>query len=228
MVGVADEGGRPNRSRDLSFWNRQYRRRADVALETETAFAEICALRSKVLDVLQSRLASISGKEFTYDHRHHLVAQFILGLDLSYAAISQGLYAQAANLQKQQIETLAAIKECEKDRRKEGKTPNVGNSIPTMHQEYNNLNDVAHPAKEDVIYHLTSYDIGENKMVSGFPIFRPDISWAMLVNHCHYLFGLFIGMQNLLEPDPQPQLSDDEKAVLALWQKFKVLKKRRP
>ena len=72
----------------------------------------------------------------------------MLGINLSYLAIVDGLYPQAANLQKQQIETLARLEEITADTHREGKPPNVNQkSLPGLGCAYGKLNDAAHPLK---------------------------------------------------------------------------------
>lgn len=61
---------------------------------------------------------SISG-------RLSLIASFIKGIPLCEQAISNGLYEQASNLLKQELESIAAIEEYAENSRKNRKTPNV-------------------------------------------------------------------------------------------------------
>jgi hypothetical protein len=81
-----------------------------------------------------SMIARFSGRPFEQqskliEGRMSLTAQFVQGIDICETSIFEGLYSQAAALLKQELETLAAIDEFENDRRKDGKTPNIGNGI---------------------------------------------------------------------------------------------------
>ncbi|MEQ3747196.1 MAG: hypothetical protein ABNH53_13300 [Henriciella sp.] len=177
-----------------------------------------------MLGLIESVRREYNGAGFEYDPRHHLIAQYIQGIQLSYDGISKGLYAQAANLQKQQIETLTEIREIKLGRRREGKTPKVGNSMPNMKTEYDNLNDVAHPGTEDVIYSLTCLVEDDKAVVSSLPRFDTGISRSMLLNHCHYLFILITIMQKLFDSDLSERLSSSEEQIVSLWDKFVVIK----
>ena len=184
-------------------------------------FSTLIAIRSALLDAIATFLTTRAKGHFDYNLRHSLIAQYLQGVELSFQAIGQGLYAPAANLQKQQIETLAALKECRLDRRRNKKTPNVGNYLPQMKAEYDNLNDVAHPSSEDELYELTASNQDGKATITPFPKFREDISRAMLSNHCYYLFGLFIEISELFEPNPPKGLSDEEHSVFEQWKKYK-------
>lgn len=123
---------------------------------------------------------SISG-------RLSLIASFIQGIDLCETTISEGLYAQAANLLKQELETIAAIEEFIIGNRKDGKTPNVRFVNWDMGRIYGELNKVAHVSERKVLDPLYQMECScSSNPVSILPVYKKKF----LENYMHYMFLL--------------------------------------
>jgi hypothetical protein len=104
------------------------------------------------------RKQGIPGKtSANIDARLSLIVAFIHGVDICETAISEGLYLQAATLLKQEMETVTALDELLTDRRRNRRTPNVGNArFRWMKEVYNELNSAAHVADRDVLKGVVS------------------------------------------------------------------------
>jgi hypothetical protein len=113
------------------------------------------------------------------DERLSLIASFVQGVDICETTISEALYVQASTLLKQELETIAAIDELAQERRKDRRTPNVGNSrFPWMRDVYGDLNAAAHVGDAEVLRGLVSRRI--SKEVAGaalHPIYNRDLSF---------------------------------------------------
>jgi hypothetical protein len=124
---------------------------------------------------------SISG-------RLSLIASFVQGIDLCETSISEGLYAQAANLLKQELETIAAIEEFIIGNRKDGKTPNVRFVKWDMGRVYGELNKVAHVSDRRVLDPLYQMECsGSSNPVSILPIYNKEISRKLYALHVSFI-----------------------------------------
>ena len=88
--------------------------------------------------------------------RLSLTASFVQGIDICEVAISEGLYVQASNLLKQEMETVAATVEFREGRRNDRKTPNVKNLAWGLSMLYGELNSAAHVADETMLFEIVS------------------------------------------------------------------------
>ncbi|AIE59958.1 hypothetical protein BMMGA3_07750 [Bacillus methanolicus MGA3] len=124
---------------------------------------------------------SISG-------RLSLIASFIQGIDLCETTISEGLYAQAANLLKQELETIAAIEEFIIGNRKDGKTPNVRFVNWDMGRIYGELNKVAHVSERKVLDPLYQMECScSSNPVSILPVYKKEISRKLYALHVSFI-----------------------------------------
>jgi hypothetical protein len=139
-----------------------------------------------------------SGKRFeqqskSLEGRMSLTAQFIQGIDICEVAISEALYSQAAALLKQELETLAAIDELEKDRRKDGKTPNIGNgAMSAFGPIYGDLNNIAHVARDDIARKLVVFQRGEICGPTTIPQYDEALARFLYGYHVYFIIGLAI------------------------------------
>ncbi|MEK5146727.1 hypothetical protein MKX53_06770 [Psychrobacillus sp. FSL K6-4615] len=127
---------------------------------------------------------SISG-------RLSLIASFVQGIDLCETSISEGLYAQAANLLKQELETIAALEEFIAGNRKDGKTPNVKFVKWDMAKIYGDLNKVAHVSDRksfDPLFQIGS--LGDAYPVSMLPIYNKEISRELYAYHVAFIIQI--------------------------------------
>lgn len=79
-----------------------------------------------------------------------LATAFLQGIDISTNLILEGNYIKAAATLKQDYETIVRIEEVNRNRAKNGKTPNAQNAPLTYKEMYGYLNNIAH-ISEDVI-----------------------------------------------------------------------------
>jgi hypothetical protein len=124
---------------------------------------------------------SISG-------RLSLIASFVQGIDLCETSISEGLYTQAANLLKQELETIAAIEEFILGSRKDGKTPNVKFVKWNMGKIYGELNKVAHVSDRKAFDPLFQIGVsGKANPVSILPVYKKEISRELYAYHVSFI-----------------------------------------
>ena len=109
-------------------------------------------LISSTLTAVQGKLKSFDAKEA---HREALVASFVVGESLCHDGIMRGQYLQASALVRQELETLAALREIAGGRRKDGLPPQVSVLEPSMRRLYGGLSDAAHVGREWVVTQAT-------------------------------------------------------------------------
>jgi len=142
-----------------------------------------------------------AGKADTsIDQRFNLFASFAQGVPFCELAISEGLYVQAATLLKQEMETVAAIEECQLDRRIDGKTPNVKNTLWNIARSYGDLNRAAHVADSQVLHHCfqikgSSGNIG----ASLVPVFNAETARSLYALHVALIVLASIELNELYE-----------------------------
>ncbi len=146
-----------------------------------------------------------------------LTAQFIQGVDICEVAISEALYPQAAALLKQELETLAAIDEFEKDRRKDGKTPNIGTSATSAFGPiYGDLNNVAHVAQDEIARKLVMFQQGEICGPSTIPQYDEGLTRFFYGNHVYFIIALAIQMERIFQEIFGERMSEEEEQWL-VW-----------
>ncbi len=151
-----------------------------------------------------------------------LVASFVQGISVCESTISEGLYAQASALLKQELETLAAIQECQKGKRKPGKTPNVGNVQWNMEQTYGELNRVAHVADSQFlnklyqrVSHAGSHETGVTLVpVSNEPQYCREIARNLYAVHVIFLVLLGKELDTLTSEMYGDGLNEEENIAL--------------
>jgi len=126
----------------------------------------------------------ISGVRFepqskSINERLGVIAQFIQGTDLTETAITEGLYPQAANLLKQELESISVIDEHEEGTRIDGRVPRFRGPISAFGTRHGELNDIAHPTRQDVIERLNTFADGERYGPTSVPQFNAEI-WKLM------------------------------------------------
>lgn len=153
--------------------------------------------------VVANMTSRISGRRFerpsrAMEGRLTLTAQFIQGIDICEVAISEALYSQAAALLKQELETLAAIDEFEGDRRKDGKTPNVGaGAMRAFGPIYGDLNNIAHVSREDIARKLMLFQRGEICGPSTIPQYDQGLARFLYGYHVYFISSLAVYMERI-------------------------------
>ncbi|MDA2911686.1 hypothetical protein MYX04_12255 [Nitrospiraceae bacterium AH_259_D15_M11_P09] len=127
----------------------------DKAMQEYGRLLDAHMLATGVISSVLTRTNLVPGATSpSISERLALVASFVQGIAVCESTISEGLYAQASALLKQELETLAAIQECQKGKRKPEKTPNVGSALWNMNQTYGDLNRLAHVADSQLLNKL--------------------------------------------------------------------------
>lgn len=129
-----------------------------------------------------------------------LIAQFVQGIELTETAISEGLYPQAANLLKQELETLASLEELRLNgSRPDGKTPKFRGSLKGFGKRYGELNELAHPTRAWIVESLARYEDGDKAGPTTIPQFNADLYKQSYGNQILFMVKLFGHMENLFE-----------------------------
>lgn len=142
-------------------------KRAEIRAQWKEEAGDLIDALQLSLSVAYSIIDRFSGRKFeqqskSIEGRMSLTAQFLQGVDICEVSISEGLYSQAAALLKQELETIVAVDEFENNRRKEGKTPNVGQgNMSGFGPIYGDLNNIAHVSRHDLARQLVTIEEGE-------------------------------------------------------------------
>ena len=165
---------------------------------------------------LASMSARFSGRRFkeqskSIEGRMSLAAQFIQGIDICETSISEGLYSQAAALLKQELETLAAIDEFEIGRRKDGRTPNIGNGIMSgFGRVYGDLNNIAHVSQHELARQLVTIEQGEICAPSLVPHYNGDHARFLYGYHVYFIIEVTNQVSRIFEEIFSEGLSKEE------------------
>lgn len=104
-----------------------------------------------IIKTLNDKFLSTVGKTSeSVSTRLPLISSFIQGIDICEVCIIEGLYAQAAVIIKQELESVAAVNECVKNNRKNKKTPNVQLVKFGINKEYGFLNGIGHVSEKEI------------------------------------------------------------------------------
>lgn len=177
----------------IKFFKKHSEHRRNVRQLSEADNPRLLEARDNIISAIVSQQQRIQGRQYKpEDHRMHLIAQLIQGMDICYVSIVEGLLPQAAALQKQQIEAITALEEIEKGRRKDGGTPNVQNSGPPgFYEQYKAINDAAHPGNAEVIEALSHFEDNNSQGPTTAPLYRAEQCRILLANHCVYVLHLW-------------------------------------
>ena len=127
--------------------------------------------------------------------RMGLIAQFIQGVEITETAISEGLYANAANLLKQELETLGAIEEFEAGERRDRNVPGFRGRLSGFGRRYGEFNDVSHPTRQEIVESLTAFSEGERYGPTTIPQFNNELYQMLYGNQAMFLVILLGQMQ---------------------------------
>ncbi|MCT4559501.1 MAG: hypothetical protein N4A61_15745 [Pelagimonas sp.] len=145
----------------VDFLAMQHRHRVAVREAFKQEARDFLLAHEFVLSGITSCLERFSGKKWSADldesirskveQTAQLSALFLQGIDPCEAAISEGLYGQAATLVRQQMEILGAIDEVWIDKRNPRSTPKVSSLPKDIRQHYGGLSELAHAAVPDYL-----------------------------------------------------------------------------
>jgi hypothetical protein len=172
-----------------------------------------------------------SGRRFgqqskSIEGRLSLTAQFIQGIDICEVAISEALYSQAAALLKQELETLAAIEEFENDRRKDGKTPNIGNGIMRAFGPiYGDLNNIAHVSRDDIARKLVLFQQGEICGPTAIPQYDEGLARFLYGYHVYFIIALAVQIERIFREIFGEGFSKEEEQWI-VWANLVLLREK--
>lgn len=157
----------------------------------QLAFAAVVSYQNRIQGIkFHAEEAHIKG-------RMALFAQFIQGIDITETAISEGLYAQAANLLKQELETIASIAEFEVKARADGQTPKFRGRLSGFGRRYGEFNEIAHPTRQEVVERLSSFVEGDRYGPTTIPQFDAGLFQMLYGNQAMLIAMLFGQMRPL-------------------------------
>lgn len=154
---------------------------------------------------IASMVTRFSSKRFekqsnSIEGRMSLIAQFVQGIEICETSISEGLYSQAATLLKQELETLAAIDEFEKDCRRDGSTPKIGMGITQgFGPVYGDLNNIAHVSRHELAKELVTIEHGELCAPSLVPKYNCKLARFLYGNHVYFIIAISKQLSRIFE-----------------------------
>lgn len=194
----------------------------DIRKKSLEAYGRLTEANLLVTGVIASALLRTNGRASNdrQEHATHdcsgLIASFIIGLEPTENAISEGRYLQASALVRQELETLAALEEIKQGRRMDRKTPSVGTLEQSLRRLYDDLSAAAHVSRRDLVAAATTYSGSLPNMPQEIVVRRYipalDAEVARKLYAVHTLMTIFIA-QHLgthQEEAYQQGLVDDE------------------
>lgn len=157
----------------------------------QCAFSAVISYQNRI----QGKIIYVEN--FSTKGRMSLIAQFIQGVEITETAISEGLYAIAANLLKQELEVLGAIDEFEAAQRRDGKVPSFRGRLSGFGRRYGEFNDIAHPTRQDIVESLATFSDGERYRPTTIPQFNRELYQILYGSQAMFLLMLLGQMQSV-------------------------------
>ncbi len=187
-----------------SFLATHVKKRAEIRNQSKNASPNLLTAHQFAFSAVISYQDRIQGLKFEASDdstkgRMSLLAQFIQGIDITETAISEGLYANAANLLKQELEILAAIEEFEVNQRRDGRVPKFIGRVSNFGRRYGEFNDIAHPTKKEIVASLAEFSDGERYGATTIPKFNKNLYQILYGTQTMFLIILLNQMQCLFK-----------------------------
>lgn len=186
----------------------------NVREQTMKAYGQLVDAHLLTTGVLAAALLRINGKIThvtpTSEQRNALFASFVIGMETCENAIAQGRYLQASALLRQEMETVAQIKQVSAGKKNE-KTPNISVLEQSLGRLYGSLSDAAHVSKHSIVRAATEYEIAADSLpepTSGtryFPALDQELARRLFSLHLMLILGLI----EELSIDLQEKYNDD-------------------
>lgn len=159
------------------------RERSKIAYGSHLLDARLC-LVAALAQSLDAKNGVPGKTSESISHRLVLLSTFVQGIPATETLISEGQYAKAAAVLKQDYEILARLKEVEDGVAQAGRTPNAKYAPEGSQRIYGDLNRVAHPSNQNVLSELLDHlRSGEVQGVSPTPVFREDAARGLYEVH---------------------------------------------
>ena len=202
----------------LHLLDRQRKKRAQVREQSKKVYGELLRAHWLALSVIANATSAVSSKPGKSDtslaQMLSLSASFIQGIDICEFAISEGLYFSASALLKQEMETIAAIREVRSKVRKSGITPNV-RSFGEFAVLYGDLNKLAHVGEPDLLQEVVSISLSEGQAGAPlFPVFNPKLAKVLYGTHTSLVVMLAVEVGLILEDLYGKEFGDVEVKLL--------------
>lgn len=188
------------------FLSAHHAHRTRVRNDSHQHFKSILRAHQLSLTAIVSFQDQAGGLKFNsgngnVDGRMGLIAQFIQGIALAFSATSEGLYPQAANLMKQELETILAIAEYEEGKRKEKKTPQFKGKMTGWAKHYGRLNELAHPSRSEIVQNFAYYSDGMGRLAgpTTIPQYNAEAYRRLLGTQALMMTVLFVQMKKLYQ-----------------------------
>jgi len=154
---------------------------------------------SALASAISSRVGvEVSATSPAIEGQMALIAQFAIGVEHCESAIAEGLYAQAAALMKQQLETIAAVEEYRRGNRKEKVTPNIGKSLSRgLGELYGKLNEISHPSRHNIAKNIVLQQAGGKSGANIVVQYNGDLARELYGQHV-YLIQMVVRMVDIL------------------------------
>ncbi len=124
-------------------------------------------------------------------------SSFIQGMELCEEAISEGLYAQAGALVRQELECIAAMEESKIGRRDDNATPNVSYVPWKLRTAYGQLSMMAHTSSMPMLDTIHSISSGSTYLASAVPAYKEQMARMLIGLHAALTIQLAIHLDIL-------------------------------
>jgi hypothetical protein len=171
-------------------------------------------LAVSAIAILVDSKSGVPGKSSdVLEQRISLVSSFVQGIDLCETSISEGFYVQATALLKQEMETIAALRECQAGHRRNKRTPNVKDLGSEFAKIYGDLNSVAHVAEQTHLGNIISLQLrSDTRAGSVVPIYNKDLAFQLYCLHVYFLIQIALEIDIIMTElycEPTPDVAKD-------------------
>lgn len=153
-----------------------------------------------------SRLGAKHFEEISLDQQRRATvhAATIQGISAIEMCISNGLYAQAAALVRQEIEGVEFLRGVRQGKQKDGATPRL-KAYRHLGRIYSQLTSLAHYSKHDFLNHLMA-----GPKPSLDPVFNPEFAKFLFGIHIHVLAGVVLDIAEIASDANDAYLTEKE------------------
>lgn len=212
----------------VKYLVRSHEARQEVRAQWKKDASDLLDSHQFAMSAIISMVDRVAGIEFekqpqAVEGRMSLTAQFVQGIDVCETAISEGLYAQAAALLKQEMETIEAVHEYETGQRRDRKTPKL-NLLSGFGRAYGEFNKYAHASVEDIHKSIVHFEMEGISGPSVIPQYRREIAdWFYGL---HVLFVIYCARQMISILSEVYGLEPTKQEIFLLAGPLKILQKR--